>query len=68
MPLSTVSSFKYLGRVLLVVDDDWAAVISNISKALKRWGRMLQILGWDGGNVQVSGLFYKAVVKNVLLP
>ena len=67
MPLSTVSSFKYLGRVLLVVDDDGAAVISNLRKARKRWGHMSQILGWEGGNVQVSGLFYKAAVKNILL-
>ena len=32
-PLEMVPFFKYLGRVLLAADDDWPAVIQNLSKA-----------------------------------
>ena len=32
-PLETVSSFKYLGRLLIATNDDWPAVIPNIWKS-----------------------------------
>ena len=35
-PLETVSTFKYLGRVMTVGDDDWPAVAGNLVKAWKR--------------------------------
>ena len=31
--IDMVVSFKYLGRVLLAADDDWLAVIQNLTKA-----------------------------------
>ena len=34
-PLEIVSSFKYLGRLLIETDEDWMAVIDNIWKARK---------------------------------
>ena len=36
-PLMTVSSFKYMGRVLSALDDDWPVVVENIRKAQKKW-------------------------------
>ena len=47
-PLEMVSSFKYLGRVLLAADDDWLAVIRNITKSRAIWQRMLRILSREG--------------------
>ena len=44
-PLETVTSFKYLGRVLTVGDDDWMAVAGNLRKARKSWMQMTKILG-----------------------
>ena len=35
--------FKYLRRVITPGDDDWPAVADNLQKAMKSWGRMLQI-------------------------
>ena len=43
-PLETVSTFKYLGRVMTAGDDNWPAVAGNLVKARKIWGRLLQIL------------------------
>ena len=34
-PLEILSSFKYLGRLLIETDEDWMAVIDNIWKARK---------------------------------
>ena len=44
-PLSTLSSYIYLGSAFAVADDDWAAVISKIRKVRKRREKMLWILG-----------------------
>ena len=65
--LSTVWSFKYMVRVLTAVYDNWAAVISNLMKLQKRWVKFSCILGKEVANVQVYGLFYKAMVQSVLI-
>ena len=48
-------------------DDNWIVVILKLIKAQKRWAQMLRILGCEGGNTQVSRLFYKSVVQAILL-
>ena len=37
IPLDMVTSFNYLGRVLLVADDDWTTVVQNLVKAQMVW-------------------------------
>ena len=54
-------------RVLTAVYDNWAAVISNLMKLQKRWVKFSCILGKEVANVQVYGLFYKAMVQSVLI-
>ena len=66
-PLETVSTFKYLGRVMTAGDDDWTAVAGNLVKARKSWGSLPQILGREGADKRVSGNFFKAVVQEVVL-
>ena len=61
-----VTSFKYLERVLTAVDYDCPSVVGNIWKAKKRWERLEWILGREGANPRVSGMFFKAVVKCLL--
>ena len=39
-PLTAVSSFKYLGRVLLAPDNDWTAVIRNLHREQHKRVRM----------------------------
>ena len=36
--LKTVSSFKYLERILAAGYDDWPEVAGNLGKAQKSWG------------------------------
>ena len=66
-PLETVWTFKYLGRVMTAVDDDWPAVAEKLLKARKSWGRLLRILSREGMEKRVSGNFFKVVVQAVVL-
>ena len=66
-PLENVTTFRYLGRVLTAGGDDWIAVVGNLGKAQKSWGRLSQILIREGADPKVSGKFYKAVAQAVLL-
>ena len=62
-----VTSFKYLGRVLLVVDDDWPMVVRNIVNTRTLWWRIPRILSREGARLRVSGFFFNAVIQSVLL-
>ena len=66
-PLVTVTSFKYLGRVLTAADDDLPEVLGDLRKVRKSWSRMDMILRQEGVIPRVLGVFFKAVVKEVLL-
>ena len=66
-PLETVSTFKYLVRVMAAGYDDWPAVAGNLVKARKSWGRLSRILSQEGADKRVSGNFFKAVVQALLL-
>ena len=65
--LEMVTSFKYLGRVLLAQNDDWPAVIHNLEKARTVWRRMLRILSREGVSPRVFGFFSKAISQSVSL-
>ena len=43
-PLETVTSFKYLIRVLTAGGDNWLSVAGNLSKVRKNWVCMMRIL------------------------
>ena len=47
--------------------DNWPAVAGNLIKDWKSWMRMKRILGREGADPRISGLFLKAVVQAVLL-
>ena len=66
-PMETVTEFRYLGRLLTAMDDDWPAVEGNIKKARRSWGRLDQVLGREGVDPKVSQTFYIAVTQQVLL-
>jgi hypothetical protein len=65
--LETVSIFKYFGRLLLNMDEDWLAVYAHLHKAQKSWTRISHILARGGATPRVSGIFYKVVVQSILL-
>ena len=43
-PLENMMAFKYLGKVMTAGDGDWPAVVGNLRKARKSWGRLSLIL------------------------
>ena len=65
--LETVTSFKYLGRVLIVADDNWPVVVGNLKKPWKRWAWMTRILVREGANPRVLGVFFEVLVQAVLI-
>ena len=66
-PLDMVTSFRYLGRVILEADGNWLAVVRNMEKSRVLWRRMTRILIRGEAYPQVSVFFFKAVVQLVLL-
>ena len=47
----------------MVGDDDWLAVVGNLGKARKSWGRLSRILSLEGADPNVSVNFYKEVAQ-----
>ena len=66
-PLENVTAFKYLGQVMTAGDDYCPAVVGNLSKVRKSWGRLSWILSREGADPKVLGHFLKAVTQAVLL-
>ena len=66
-PLVMFTLFKYLGRVLMAVDENWLAAVGNLRKKWKSWTWMAKILVREVAIPRVSGMFFKAVVQAVLL-
>ena len=66
-PLTLVSSFKYLGIVLIASDNEWTSVVGNLQKNQKKWAQMSRILGRKGANVRVFGKLFKVVDQAVLI-
>ena len=42
-PLSQITSFKYLGRVLVAEDNDWPSVVHNLWRTKKKWERLTRV-------------------------
>ena len=66
-PLVHVSYFKYLGRILSELDDDFTDVVCNFRPARKKWVCLTWVLGIEGADARTTGMFYIAVVQVVLL-
>ena len=66
-PIDIVTSFEYLGRVILAVQDDWLAVIQKMVKARMVWRRMSSILSREEVKPWVSRFFFKAVIQSVFI-
>ena len=62
-----VSNFKYLGRPLHQTDNDGPVVRRKSMRARLVWGRLVNIIIWEGADPKVSELFYREVIKEVLL-
>ena len=47
-PLQTVTSFKYLGRIMSANNNDWPAIYANLAKARRKWSTLTRILTKTG--------------------
>ena len=56
-PLEMVTSFRYLGRVILAADNDWLAAVRTLAKVRAMWSRMTRILNREGEEPWVSNFF-----------
>ena len=52
-PIETVTTFKYLVRVMTAGDDNWPSVAGKLVKARKSWGRLERILSREGEDKRV---------------
>ena len=66
-PFTMISSFKYLGRVLSVSDDNCPEVVSNTWKEWNKCARLSRVLGWEVTDARSLWNFYLEVVQLVLL-
>ena len=66
-PLETVTSFKYLRRVMNAGDNYRPVVVGNLGKDNKICVRLTRILVREGADPRVSGMFFKTVFQAVLL-
>ena len=62
-----VDSFKYLGQVIHLEDDDRPEVLHNIWRSRQVWGRLGKLLRREGADPIISENFYWVVVQVVLL-
>ena len=66
IPFTPTPSCKYLVGLLLVADDDWAAVVCNLRWAQQKWEWLKWMLGREGVDAQALGMFYLEVFQEVL--
>ena len=65
--IKNLLAFEYLERVLAAGDDDWLAVVGNLGRAWRSWGRLYQVLGQEGAYPKVLRTFYTAVAQAVVI-
>ena len=52
IPLYPVTSFRYLGRVLLAANDNWPLVFSNLWKTQWKWVQLARVMSRKGADAQ----------------
>ena len=57
--LANVFSFKYLENLLTDMEENWPAAVINLSKAQRKWERMLRIMRWKDIDARTYGTFSK---------
>ena len=63
IPLSLVTSFKYLGRFLSAAYNNWPAVVHNLQRSRQKWERLSRVLTREGVDARTMGRIYVAVVQ-----
>ena len=66
-PLSQVTSFENMRRVVAAEGNDWTAVVRNLKRARWKWARLTQVLIRNGADDRTLGNIYLELVQSVLL-
>ena len=66
-PLNLVTSFNYLSRIIKALVHAWLELVGNLRKVRNSWVQLSRILGREGENPRVSGMFFSLVVQVVLI-
>ena len=64
-PIKTVTSFKYLGRIITASDNKYPSVVGNLRKARDIWAHLAKILGREGYIPKVLKVFFNEFVQAV---
>ena len=52
VPLSQVTSFKYIGQVIAVEEEDWPTVVRNLQRASQKWMQLTRLLSREGADAR----------------
>ena len=55
IPLSPVTSFKYLGRVISAVGNHCPVVVNNLWRSRQKWSYLTRVLSREGANARTLG-------------
>ena len=66
-PLTTVTAFNCIGKILTALGNYFPVLVSNLLKARNKWARMPRVLVIEWGDTWTPGTFFKVVVQTVLL-
>ena len=58
-----VSSFRYLGRILTTVENNWTVVVANLRKSQKVRSRLPWIMGIEVVYASMSGPLYVSLFQ-----
>ena len=67
IPLTPVTSFKYLGRVLLEAKNNWPEVSGSLQRARKKWERQSRMLSREGADAWTLGRIYVEVAHAIMI-
>ena len=67
IPLTPITYFRHLRRVLSENNDNWLAVLRKLRKAQRKWERLTRLLSREGSDSWTLGQIYLVVVQLVML-
>ena len=65
--LELETSFKYLGWIMTASYEYWPSFVGDLRKLRKIWVCLYIILGREGVDPRVSGMFFKVVIQVTLI-
>ena len=65
--IEKVKSFKYLGLMVNVKNEDWMTISFNLRKAKSQWGRFQKVLLYTTLSPHTEENFYKYILQSTLL-